>query len=364
MNRPIDAQESTLGIDSRIADWLDDPVGGPLLRGVLLPAGADPALLDMVSGLSLRRLVEVGQGALSRETASELVRAATGVALTDDDFSIPPAPGVGTAALLARHPHLTAVTFADVVIAGPHGDVAAREYSPAEAPVAAFVWLHGGGFVAGDLDMPEAHWVALELASRGIHVLSVDYRKVGDGVTYPVPGDDVLAAWNWAVAHLGERLPLLLGGASAGSALAAALAVRLRDGAGSRPAGLVLAYPIVHPELPAPDEPDAPWYVGFTPEAVVGMNRAFAGSDVAMADPHAFAGLADLKGMPPTLIINSENDSLRASGEMFAAQLERDGTPVQLVLEPGTMHGHLNDDRAAAAQHSIETIAGWIFAHV
>ena len=57
------------------------------------------------------------------------------------------------------------------------------------------VWMHGGGFVAGNLDMPEADWTARELALRaGAVVVSVDYRLCNDGVHFPVPHDDVLAA--------------------------------------------------------------------------------------------------------------------------------------------------------------------------
>jgi hypothetical protein len=55
-----------------------------------------------------------------------------------------------------------------------------------------------GAFIGGDLDMPEADWVARELVSRaGIVVVSVDYRLCVNGVTYPVPHDDVVAAMRW-----------------------------------------------------------------------------------------------------------------------------------------------------------------------
>ncbi len=60
------------------------------------------------------------------------------------------------------------------------------------------VWLHGGAFVGGDLDMPEADWVARQICDRaGAVVVSVDYRLAVGGVTYPVPHDDVVAAVRW-----------------------------------------------------------------------------------------------------------------------------------------------------------------------
>ena len=62
----------------------------------------------------------------------------------------------------------------------------------------ALVWLHGGAFVGGDLDMPEADWVARQICDRaGAVVVSVDYRLAVGGVTYPVPHDDTVAAVRW-----------------------------------------------------------------------------------------------------------------------------------------------------------------------
>ena len=86
--------------------------------------------------------------------------------------------------------------------------------------------MHGGAFIGGYLDMPESNWVALELAARGIPVFAVDYTKCLGDVHYPVPSDDVLAAWQHARDHAEELLgvqpdALLLGGASAGGTLTA-----------------------------------------------------------------------------------------------------------------------------------------------
>ena len=86
---------------------------------------------------------------------------------------------------------------------GPHGPVPVRVYDD-EPPATAgtrpcLVWMHGGAFMAGNLDMPEADWTARELARRaGAVVVSVDYRLCNDGVHYPVPHDDVVAAVRWA----------------------------------------------------------------------------------------------------------------------------------------------------------------------
>jgi hypothetical protein len=58
-----------------------------------------------------------------------------------------------------------AVPIEVVEISGPHGGIPVRLYGRREAATA-LLWLHGGGFLAGDLDMPAAHVVATELAAR------------------------------------------------------------------------------------------------------------------------------------------------------------------------------------------------------
>ena len=112
-------------------------------------------------------------------------------------------PDVDTASLRRRFPRLADVAVTDVVVTSPHGPQPARVYRDEAATPSgrALVWVHGGAFIGGYLDMPESNWVALELAARGIPVFAVDYTKCLGDVHYPVPSDDVLAAWDHARAH-------------------------------------------------------------------------------------------------------------------------------------------------------------------
>lgn len=162
------------------------------------------------------------------------------------------------------------------VVAGPHGPIPVRTYSPApgisRSTALPFVWLHGGGFYSGGLDQPETHEVALALARAGFEVTTVGYRLVTLGgreraqreegsqgpsragrerrpdVRFPIPLDDVLAV----VEAVGARSPdgVVLGGASAGACLAAAAAYRLERAGASPLRGLFLAYGTFHAELP------------------------------------------------------------------------------------------------------------------
>lgn len=273
-----------------------------------------------------------------------------------------PRTDIDTASLKRRFPRLATVETSAISIDGPHGRlVPARLYrdAGASASARALVWVHGGAFIGGHLDMPEAHWVALELAARGISVLSVDYVKCLGDVHFPEPTDEVRVAWRYAVAHAAELFgvdasAVLLGGASAGGNLTAGAVAQLQDAGDSVPAGLVLVYPVVHPNGPeASDVVDVS-----SPHGQLTKN--FAGSDAAMGDPHAFAALGRVDGFPPTLVVVCEKDDLRPSGEAFARQLETAGVSVVLRVEPNADHGHINEPADPTAPPTIDAIAEWI----
>jgi acetyl esterase/lipase len=255
-----------------------------------------------------------------------------------------------------------------------HGPVRVRIYTPAtestDRPL--FVWCHGGGFVGGDLDMPEADATAREVCARAdAVVVSVGYRLALDGVHYPVPHRDVVDAYEWAVGHAdrwgADRRRVTLGGASAGANLAAGAALRIRDDALAPLAGLVLAYPLVHAPLPpASDELAAKIaeltpVMAFTPDVVNPVLENYIGGAVVDADSYAMPGNgADLKGLARTLIENCEYDGLRASGEAFAAQLWDAGVEVRSRTVLGVAHGHLNRPGLPQAAHSHAEIAAWV----
>lgn len=273
-----------------------------------------------------------------------------------------PRTDVDTASLTRRFPHLATVETADIRIDGPYGRlVPARLYRDAAAPASgrALVWVHGGAFIGGYLDMPEANWVALELAARGIPVLSVDYVKCLGETHFPEPTDEVRAAFAHAVSHAEELFGLpgdavLLGGASAGGNLTSGAVAQLQDAGEAVPAGLVLVYPVVHP-----NGPEASTVIDLTsPHGQLALN--FAGSDDALADPHAFAALGRVDGFPPTIVVVCDKDALRPSGEAFAAQLREAGVEVELRLETGADHGHINEPADPTARPTVEAIAAWV----
>ncbi|HLT68383.1 MAG TPA: alpha/beta fold hydrolase [Microbacterium sp.] len=245
-----------------------------------------------------------------------------------------------------------------------------RVYPAAEPTGAALVWAHGGAFVHGTIDMAESDWVGRELAAHGITVVSVDYRLTTETAHhYPAASDDMLAAWAWTREHaddLGiDPHRIALGGTSAGGNLAAGAALRLQ-GHSAPPALMVLAYPTLLAEQPAPtgelreklrasDDPNR-----FATDRVRSMYEFYLGGPVENAPVPAVPGLASdeqLAEFPPTIMINDDIDELRVSGEHFAARLAALGRDIEVVVEPGTTHGHLNHpEEGTAAQDSIRRI--------
>lgn len=244
-----------------------------------------------------------------------------------------------------------------------------RVYPAAARNGSGLLWMHGGGFAAGDLDMPEADHVARVLAGAGTTVVSVDYRLVGDGCRYPEPSDDVLTAWDWMLSH-GAALGITrtaIGGASAGGNLAAGAVLRmLHDGGRALPDLVLLAYPTLlavqpppGPELRAALDAD-PVADRFGPDAVRGMYERFLGGPVDDAPLPAVPARArpeQLAGHPATLMVNGEADELRVSGEVYAATLRAAGCDIEVVTESGTQHGHLNRPLEPAASVTLDRFA-------
>ncbi len=117
------------------------------------------------------------------------------------------------------------------------GGPAVRVYDPGEpSPRPALVYLHGGGWVMGDLEMHDATCRALA-ALAGIVVVSVDYRLAPEH-PHPAALEDALSAIAWVRAQASaldvDRARIAVGGSSAGGNLAAAAALALRGGGGRR----------------------------------------------------------------------------------------------------------------------------------
>jgi acetyl esterase len=272
------------------------------------------------------------------------------------------------------------VRTADSTITGRGGHpIPVRDYLPAQrSDTRPFLWVHGGGFMMGGLEMKESDAVAREIAAHGRPVRTVDYRlaptvnfvgklklKPSDN-RYPGPLHDVLDTY-LDLATAWSSTPIL-GGASAGADLALAAALRLRDGEGASPAALVLLYGTFHGH-PAPMPPelsarlrlrDRALGVFLGADSLERMNMNYGGTAESLDDHSVFPGGGDLRGLPPTLVLNADRDGLRASGDAIAVELGSAGVPVTASVLADAAHGFLNKPKTVHFRQGVDEMINWM----
>ena len=236
--------------------------------------------------------------------------------------------------------------------------------SPAGVPVRVFeplrpggytlVYLHGGGWVVGNIEThdPLCRRVA---NATGARVVSVGYRLAPE---YPFPAglDDAEEVLRWLRAQDPGRT-IGVAGDSAGASLAAGLAIRARDQQIPLAAQLLL-YPATDPAMTSASiaengegyfltRPDMAWfYRQYLPDG---------------PDSAAEADLtrADVAGVAPAIVATAEFDPLRDEGAAYAVRLSAAGVQAEHLPGPGLIHGFAGFLGVVdAAEANLGTILG------
>lgn len=233
------------------------------------------------------------------------------------------------------------------------GGVPARLYAPDGDGLPVLVYLHGGGWVCGDLRSHDRLCRRLAADGRQV-VVAVDYRRAPEH-PYPAALHDVVTALSWVRATLGGP-GVAVGGDSAGGNLAAAACLVLRDRGEPQPAFQLLVYPgldlrrlsasyrnLGRGFLLTADSID--WYIDHY------------GADP--LDPRASVVLEpDLAGLAPAVVATAGFDPLRDDGEVYAQRLAAAGVPVAHHAFPSLVHGFANMDGAVpAASRAVDALA-------
>lgn len=232
-------------------------------------------------------------------------------------------------------------------------DVRVRIYRPHHAQ-GAIVWLHGGGWVMGDLDT-EHPWASRLADASGAVVISVAYRLAPEH-RFPAALDDTYAVLTWTAEHAAdleidpERIAV--GGHSSGGGLAAAVVLRARDQQGPPIRFQLLNQPSLDDRQEtwsARHFTDTPW---LTRDKLATAWRHYLGS--APATPYAAPARAvDLSGLPPAYIGTAEFDPNRDENIGYAQRLLQAGVSVELHQWPGTFHGSQAILSAEVSQRQI-----------
>ncbi|TXL60735.1 alpha/beta hydrolase [Aeromicrobium terrae] len=223
----------------------------------------------------------------------------------------------------------------DEVVPGRDGKIPVRVYN-AETPAALIVFMHGGAWMTGSLDMSDVAMRRLCHDTRSV-VVSVDYRMIPEN-PFPAPIDDTYDAIVWAVERF-PNLPVLVAGDSAGGTLATCAALRSRDEGGPRIDGQVLIYPGIDDDYDAPSMVELSDDVPNSREDLRFFIDQYAGTEAAAGSPYALPARAEsLAGLPPAVIAIAGHDRLRSSEEAYAERLQAAGVPVTVQLDLELVH--------------------------
>jgi acetyl esterase/lipase len=260
---------------------------------------------------------------------------------------------------------VSALTIDERDVPGPAGapDVAVRVYRPAPATeaVGAALYIHGGGFTVGSIEMEHAN--AVRLASGvGVVVASVEYRLAPEH-PYPAAIEDCFAALTWLHAQGAElgvdTTRIAVVGSSAGGGLAAGLSLLARDRGGPPICFQFLGIPEIDDRLETPSMQqfvDTPmWSRGSAEQSWRRYLGDLHGGDV---PPYAAPARAtDLTRLPAAYVSTMEFDPLRDEGILYALRLLQAGVTVELHSFPGTFHGSAAVTDAAVTQRQFEEMA-------
>ena len=232
----------------------------------------------------------------------------------------------------------------DLTIAGAAGPMRARLYRPEDGILPLIVFIHGGGWTFGSVDLHEVEARSLALAS-GAAVLAFDYRLAPEH-PFPAPVDDVravlAAVGEGALGGSVDASRIALAGDSAGANLALGALLALRDGGAAGIAGAAL------------------FYGCFTPQSDSESHRLFGKGDFGLSTARMdwywrnFLGTANsappvlaapldaaLAGLPPLHLVAAGLDPLRDDTLALAEALSAADVSHDLVTVPGVIHGFL-----------------------
>jgi len=175
----------------------------------------------------------------------------------------------------------------------------------------------------------------------GAIVVSVEYRHAPE-FKFPAQHDDAAAAYRWTLKNAagwgGDAARIAVAGESAGGNLAVATAIYARDNRLTLPRHIVSVYPIANSSSTLPSRRDSANAKPLNGAMLKWFGYYYQARAADAQDPRLNLVAANLRGLPPTTIINAQIDPLRSDGETLATAMRAAGVPVEQKTFPGVTH--------------------------
>lgn len=258
-------------------------------------------------------------------------------------FEIPSNP-------LARHP-TRPIRAARIEVAGTD-------------PKGRLLYIHGGGWTFGSID--SSMGIMSRLAERtGFAVYGIDYALAPE-FPFPCGLGDCTWSWRWLRGQDMSGLPWFVAGDSSGANLALSMMIDLRSLDELLPQGAALVYGVYCGEEGKESHHlYGRGQFGLTTERMAWFLNNYRPAQVPeSALPRLFPIEADLRDLPPLLIVTAELDPLRDDSIKLARKLAQTNTPFEFRQVPGVIHNFLHWSEALPeAAATLDDIAAFVRTH-
>ncbi|HXD72470.1 MAG TPA: alpha/beta hydrolase [Vicinamibacterales bacterium] len=258
----------------------------------------------------------------------------------------------------------------DRTIDTPAGKIRVRLFWPRPAAkdelLPIVVYFHGGGFVLCDLDTHDAIARGLCKGADAI-VMNVDYGLSPEH-KFPSAVDEAYAAAAWAAGHAreigGDRRRIAVAGDSAGGNLATVVCALAKKNGTPAIAYQALLYPVVDLSGSTPFESRREFGGGeyfLSTEGMAWFNTLYFNDPAREARDVRASPLfnADLRGLPPALVVTAGCDPLRDEGKQYADRLKEAGVAVDYRCFETTIHAFMSFAAAIpAASEALAFVSG------
>ena len=198
------------------------------------------------------------------------------------------------------------------------------------------LFFHGGGYCIGSAQT-HRDLVSRRCTASGARALSVDYRLAPEN-PFPAAVDDGVAAYRWLRSQGIPARSIVIAGDSAGGGLALATLLALKEAGDELPAGGVCMSPVTDH---AKEGESMRTKVDLDPMVHPTSSTAYSQMYLAGGDaraPLASPLYADLKGLPPLLILVGTWEVLLDDSTRFAEKAKASGVPVELEVWNEMIH--------------------------